>query len=68
MNQYDPIRPASSSFALDRQNKKVFGVCAGIARYLGVSTLWVRLFFALGTILGFGTLALVYIAIALIAD
>lgn len=68
MHHYDPVRPASTRFTLDRQNKKIFGVCAGLARYLGVNTLWLRLFFVLGAVLGFGSLFLVYLGIALIAD
>ena len=68
MHSYDSIRPASTRFTLDRQNKKIFGVCAGLARYLGVNTLWLRLFFVLGAVLGFGSLFVVYLAIALIAD
>ena len=67
MHQYHPTRP-SNRFTLDRQNKKIFGVCAGLARYLGVNTLWLRLFFVLGAVLGFGSLFVVYLAIALIAD
>lgn len=27
-----------------RSNKRIFGVCAGIANQLGMSTFWVRLF------------------------
>lgn len=27
-----------------RHNKRIFGVCAGIANQLGISTFWVRLF------------------------
>jgi phage shock protein PspC (stress-responsive transcriptional regulator) len=64
----DPVRPATFAFALDRQNKKVFGVCAGIAAYFGLDVTLVRVLFALGTIFGFGSLVLVYLAIALIAD
>jgi phage shock protein C len=65
MNQ-SPIRP--QGFTLDRQNKKIFGVCSGIARHFGVDVTLVRIAFALGTLLGFGSLAVVYVAVALIAD
>lgn len=67
MSQYDPIRPVNT-FALDRRNKKIFGVCAGIAAYFGLDVTLVRIAFALGAIFGFGSLFLVYLAIALIAD
>lgn len=62
------VAPASQGFALDRRNAKLAGVCAGIANYLRVDPLIVRLAFAAGTIIGFGSLILVYLAIALIAD
>jgi phage shock protein C len=32
-----------TSFYLDKRNKKVMGVCAGIADYFGWDSLWVRL-------------------------
>ncbi|MFN6934330.1 MAG: PspC domain-containing protein [Tsuneonella sp.] len=72
MNGIDYHRPAvtpvETGFHLDRQNAKVFGVCAGIARHFDIDPMIVRVAFAAGTILGFGSLLLVYLAIALIAD
>lgn len=62
------VAPAKQGFALDRRNAKLAGVCAGIATYFGINPLVVRIAFAAGTILGFGSLILVYLAIALIAD
>ncbi len=59
---------SNSSFRLDRRDAKLAGVCGGIANYFDVDAFWVRLGFAAGTIIGFGSLVLVYIAIALIAD
>ena len=58
----------SKSFRLDRTNGKVMGVCAGIARYFGIDTTLVRVGFVLGTLLGFGSFILIYLAIGLIAD
>ncbi len=55
-------------FTLDKRNARFMGVCAGLADYLGVETVWLRLGFVLGTLFGFGSLALVYLAIGLIAD
>jgi phage shock protein C len=60
--------PPSKSFRLDRSNARIWGVCAGIARYFGIDPMMVRIGFVLGTLIGFGSLILVYIAIALIAD
>ncbi len=60
--------PPSKGFRLDKSNGKIWGVCGGIANYLGIDATWVRIGFVLGTLIGFGSLLLVYIAIALIAD
>ena len=46
---------------LDKRNKKIAGVCAGFARYLGIDLAFLRIFWlavALGTGVGF----LVYLA------
>lgn len=59
---------ASKSFRLDKANGKIWGVCGGIANYFGIDATLVRIAFVLGTLVGFGSLLLVYIAIALIAD
>jgi phage shock protein C len=61
------VRP-SRSFKLDRTNGKMMGVCAGIGRYFGIDTTLVRVGFVLGTLLGFGSFILIYLAIGLIAD
>lgn len=62
------VTPVKTGFRLDRINGKVFGVCAGIARHFGIDPLLVRAGFVLGTVLGLGSLIIVYLAIALIAD
>ena len=54
--------------ALDRSNGKLMGVCSGIARYFGIDATWVRIGFVAGTLLGFGSFILIYLAIGLIAD
>lgn len=58
----------SRTFHLDKANGKFMGVCSGIARYTGWDATLVRIGFVLGTIFGFGSLILVYLAIGLIAD
>lgn len=58
----------AKGFRLDRQRGKIFGVCGGIANYFGIDATLVRIGFVLGTLIGFGSLILVYLAIALIAD
>lgn len=61
-------RGLSKEFRLDKSNGKLAGVCSGIANYFGIDTTLVRIGFVLGTIIGFGSLILIYLAIALIAD
>ena len=62
------IAPVRQGFGLDKHNAKLAGVCAGIGNYFGIDPLFVRAGFVAGTILGLGSLILVYLAIALIAD
>jgi phage shock protein C len=59
---------APERFHLDRVEGKVFGVCAGLANYMNVDPMIVRLVFVAGTIFGFGSFILIYLAIALLAD
>jgi len=60
--------PPAKRFNLDKYNGKIFGVCGGISNYFGINPLFVRLGFVVGAFLSVGTAALVYLAIALIAD
>ena len=56
-----------TKFYLDKQNAKWKGVCAGIADYTGVNTLWVRLG-AVALTLMFGWPVLAYFVVAWVAD
>ena len=58
----------NSPFRLDKANGKLMGVCAGIANYTGIETIWVRVAFLAGTVFGFGSLAVLYLIIGLLAD
>ncbi|MBC7506550.1 MAG: PspC domain-containing protein [Sandarakinorhabdus sp.] len=58
----------NSPFRLDKANGKLMGVCAGIANYTGIETVWVRVGFVAGTVFGFGSLAVIYLIIGLVAD
>lgn len=67
-------RMGLESYAL-RKNKKMFrsrtdkricGVCGGIARYFGISSTFVRLFFAIFTLLGYGFPIILYIALCFV--
>ena len=55
-------------FRLGKANAKFMGVCSGIADFFGCDVNLVRIGFALGTVLGFGSLLVVYLVIGLIAD
>jgi phage shock protein C len=68
IDRMDNNMTTSRSFHLDKVNGKFMGVCSGIANYFGWDANLVRIGFALGTIFGFGSLILVYLAIGLIAD
>ncbi len=60
--------PADRKFRLGRADAKMMGVCSGMADYFGVDVMLVRMGWILGTILGFGSLILIYLAIGLIAE
>ena len=61
------VRP-QRGFRLDPVDGKIGGVCAGIGNHFGVDTTMVRIAFVAGTLLGFGSLLVVYLAIWLIAN
>jgi len=44
------------------------GVSAGIADYFGIDVTFVRVAWVIGTLVGFGSLILIYLAIGLIAN
>jgi phage shock protein C len=53
---------------LDRANKKIWGVCAGLANWTGIDATVVRVIFVLATLFGFGSAILIYVALGLILD
>lgn len=57
-----------SRLVLDKANKKILGVCAGLANWSGMDPLVVRLIFAVATLVGFGSPILIYILLAMILD
>lgn len=68
MRSLDRSRTKGASFRLNKADAKFMGVSAGIADYFAVDVTLVRLGWVIGTILGFGSLVLIYLAIGLIAD
>ncbi len=65
-----PVRHGMSrrGFRLNLHSGKIMGVSAGIAEYTGMPLTFVRIAFVLGALFSFGTAALIYLAIGLIAD
>ena len=55
-------------FGLNKAQGKVMGVSAGMADYFGIDVTLIRVAWVIGTLVGFGSLILIYIAIGLIAD
>ncbi|MDO9488279.1 MAG: PspC domain-containing protein [Sphingomonadaceae bacterium] len=53
---------------LDKGSAKLLGVCAGLAEFLGVDTLWVRLGFVAATLIGSGLPLLAYVVIAMVVE
>lgn len=54
--------------ALDKANKKILGVCAGLANWSGMDPMVVRVIFAVATLVGFGSPILIYIVLAMVLD
>lgn len=58
----------TTHFALDRSNRKLLGVCAGVANYTGIDPLGVRLIAVALTLFLLGPVAIMlYVVTALIA-
>lgn len=49
-----------------RTDKKISGVCGGLAKYLGINSTIVRIIFVVAILLGYGSFILVYIAMAIV--
>ena len=61
-------KKAMTKLTLNRANKKILGVCAGLADWSGIDAMIVRVAFVLTTLVGFGSPILIYIALGLILD
>ncbi|MBK7161280.1 MAG: PspC domain-containing protein [Sphingomonadales bacterium] len=57
-----------TKLTLDRANKKIMGVCAGLSNWSGIDTTVIRIAFVIATLVGFGSALLIYIALGLILD
>lgn len=57
-----------TKFYLDKRNAKFLGVCSGIADYLGIDPIWIRVGVVVGTFAGAPFLILAYFLIAWLAQ
>lgn len=57
-----------TKLTLNRANKKILGVCAGLSDWSGIDATIVRAAFVLTTLIGFGSPILIYVALGLILD
>jgi phage shock protein C len=53
---------------LDQQNKKILGVCSGLANWAKIDTSLVRAGFVIATLIGAGSPVLIYIVLGFILD
>lgn len=53
---------------LNKENKKILGVCGGLADWTGIDVNIVRILFAAATLIGVGSPILIYILLGLIID
>ncbi len=51
-----------------RNDKKLWGVCGGLADFFGIGTMWVRSIFVLAFFMGWGSSLLIYVALSLILN
>lgn len=65
MNEQQPsYRPAGPRRLVRRtDDKMIAGVCSGIAAYFAIDVTLVRLLAVLGTVLGLGSLVIVYVVL-----
>ena len=57
-----------TKLVLDRANKKLLGVCSGLANWSGIDVTVMRILFVVATLIGIGSPILIYLIFALILD
>jgi len=55
------MMPESKKLYRSRNNRMIAGVCSGLAEFLGIDVTVVRLVFAAGALIGFGSFILIYL-------
>ena len=61
-----PVPPRANRLYRSRKERKIFGVCGGIANHIDTDPTIVRLLFVIGAFASFGFVVLVYIAMAIV--
>lgn len=57
---------ATKKLYRSRTNRMIAGVCAGLAEFFGIDVTVVRLVFAAGALLGFGSFILIYLVMFIV--
>lgn len=60
------MTPETRKLYRSRNNRMLFGVCAGLANFFGMDPTIMRLIFAAGTLFGFGSFIFIYIVLFIV--
>jgi phage shock protein C len=60
------MTPETKKLYRSRNNRMIAGVCAGLADFFGIDPTVVRLLFAAGALLGFGSFILIYLVMFIV--
>jgi len=60
------MSPESRKLYRSRNSRMIAGVCAGLGEFFGIDPTVVRLLFAAGALLGFGSFILIYLVIFIV--
>jgi phage shock protein C len=60
------MTPESKKLYRSRNNRMIAGVCAGLAEFFGIDPTVMRLLFAAGALLGFGSFILIYLVMFIV--
>ncbi len=60
------MAPESRKLYRSRTNRMLAGVCSGLGEFFGIDPTVVRLVFVAGSLLGFGSFVLIYLALFIV--
>jgi phage shock protein C len=60
------MNPETKKLYRSRNNRMIFGVCAGLGDFFGIDPTVVRLIFIAGALLGFGSFIFIYLALFIV--